>query len=146
MKTLTNEGIDIWMRPETTGRPTAFGDIYELIKISSEIEHVLPCIDFSHIHARSNGKWNSYEEFSEELKMVEKFLGKEGLKNIHCHVSGIAYSEKGEKNHTELKDSDFNYRDLMKALKDFKCAGVLISESPNIENDAILMQKTYNNP
>ena len=56
----------------------------------------------------------------------------------------IAYGEKGEKHHLILKESDFNYKDLLKALKDFKCEGVLISESPNIEQDAMLMQETYN--
>jgi endonuclease IV len=28
-------------------------------------------------------------------------------------------------------------------LKEFSCAGVVISESPNIEKDAILMQKYF---
>jgi len=31
----------------------------------------------------------------------------------------------------------------MKALADFNVKGVLISESPNIEGDALLMQKEY---
>ncbi len=33
---------------------------------------------------------------------------------------------------------------LMKALKDFKIKGMLVSESPNIEGDSILTKKTYN--
>ena len=36
-----------------------------------------------------------------------------------------------------------NYKDLLKVWKDFKIAGVVISESPNIEGDAILMKKAY---
>ncbi|MBW2990722.1 TIM barrel protein [Candidatus Woesearchaeota archaeon] len=143
IRTLRSEGIKLWVRPETTGKGTQFGDIDELIKLSTELEQVMPCVDFAHLHARSNGKINTYKEFCEVLSKIEKALGREGLNNMHIHMSGIEYGEKGERNHLELKESDMNYKDLMKALKDYKCKGVLISESPNIEKDAVLMKKTY---
>jgi len=145
VKTLQNENNSIWIRPETTGKAVQFGTVDELLKLSTEVEQVMPCIDFSHLHARSIGRYNTYNEFSEVLEKVEKHLGKEGIKNMHIHVSGIAYGDKGEKNHLELKDSDMNYKDLMKAFKDFDIGGTVISESPNIEKDALLMQKKYNN-
>lgn len=143
VETLSNEGNKIWIRPETTGKPTQFGDLDEILNLSSEIEQVMPCVDFSHFHARTNGKFNSYEEFSQILQKIENVLGKEGLNNMHIHVSGIEYGEKGEKNHLNLKDSDMNYKELMKAFKDFNVKGVVISESPNIESDALLMKDTY---
>ena len=62
---------------------------------------------------------------------------------MHIHISGIAYGEKGEKNHLILKESKFNYQDLIKTLKEFKCKGVVICESPNIEKDALLLQETF---
>ena len=71
---------------------------------------------------------------------VEKTLGKEGLKNMHIHLSGIHYTEKGERHHLPLQESDMNYKDLLKTLREFKSAGVLISESPIIEKDALLMK------
>jgi len=58
-------------------------------------------------------------------------------------VTGIAYGPKGEKHHLTLKESDLKYQELLKALKDFKVKGVVISESPNIEEDALLMQKVF---
>jgi len=133
----------IWVRPETTGKGTQFGSLDELLSLSSQLDQVLPCIDFSHLHARSGGKLNSYEEFRGELEKCERALGKEFLKNLHCHVSGIAYSGKGEKNHLVLKESDFKYKELLQALKDFNCAGVIVCESPNIEEDALLLKKTF---
>ena len=134
----------IWIRPELTGKPTQFGDIDELIKLSQEVEQVMPCVDFAHNFARYAGKKNNtYEEFNEILTKYEKALGKKALDNMHIHMSGINYGEKGEKNHLFLKDSDMNYKDLMKALKEFKCKGVVICESPNLETDALLMKKTY---
>jgi deoxyribonuclease-4 len=143
VKKLENEGIKLWIRPETTGKATQFGDIDELIRLSQEIEQVLPCVDFSHLHARSNGAYNSFKEFSEILGKIESGLGRSALENMHIHLSGIEYSAKGERNHLLLKDSDMNYKDLMRALKEFKCYGVVISESPNLEIDALEAMKEY---
>lgn len=143
-KTLKDEGTNIWIRPETTGKATQFGSFQELVKLSQEIENVMPTIDFSHIHARNGGKYNSYKEFCEVLETIEKSLGYEGLNNMHIHLAGIEYSEKGERNHLNLKNSDMNYKELIKAWKDYKIKGAVICESPNIENDAILLKKEYN--
>lgn len=141
IKTLKDESNPITVRPETTGKATQFGDIDEIIKLSQELDNVQPCIDFSHLHARSGGKLNSFKEFKDIVGKVQDNLGKKAIKNLHCHVSGIAYSEKGEQHHLTLKQSDLKYKDLMKALK--HCNGIIISESPNIEKDAQLLKSTY---
>tara|TARA_Y100000310_G_scaffold291943_1_gene320284 strand:- start:19505 stop:20341 length:837 start_codon:yes stop_codon:yes gene_type:complete len=144
-KTLKDEGNDIWVRPETTGKASQFGSIKELLNLSAELDNVMPCIDFSHLCARENGKVNSYQEFSKVLEETEKVLGKAALNNMHIHASGIEYTDKGERRHLILNDSEFKYKELLKALKEFKAKGVVISESPNIEKDALLMKKTYEN-
>lgn len=133
----------IWVRPETMGRESQFGTLEENLRLAQEIPRVLPCIDFSHLHARYKGKYNTYPEFRSQLELVEKMKGKEALKNMHVHISGINYGEKGEKNHLVLAESDMNYKDLLRALKEFGCAGVVICESPNIEGDALLLKRTY---
>jgi deoxyribonuclease-4 len=143
VKKLKDNGSNIWIRAETTGKASQWGDLQECIRLAQEVEQVLPCIDFSHLHARSAGKENSFEEFKNTLAQLEKGLGKEALQNLHCHVSGINYTDKGERNHLDLPDSDMNYKELLNALKEFKARGVIISESPNIEGDALLMQKVW---
>ncbi len=140
---LVDEGIDVVLRPETTGKGTQFGSMQENVKLSSEIDNVLPCIDFAHLHARSGGAENSYEEFTSTLELVENQLGREGLDDMHMHVSGIEYGEKGERNHLNLDDSDLQYTELMRALKDFDVKGTLICESPDNEGDALLLKRTY---
>jgi len=140
---LKKNGNDIWIRPEVTGKKTQFGDLEELLRLSEELDQVMPCVDFSHMHARYNGKYNTYEEFSEILNKIEKSLGGFGLSNMHIHISGINYGEKGEKNHLILDESDLKYRELLKALGEFKVKGVVICESPNIEQDALLLKKTF---
>ncbi len=142
VKKLKDYGSKVWVRAETTGKASQWGDLQECIRLAQSVEQVLPCIDFAHLHAR-DGKNNSFEEFKHSLSLVEKGLGRDALQNLHCHVSGINYTEKGERNHLNLPDSDLKYRELLKALREFKCKGVVISESPNIEGDALLMQKVW---
>ena len=143
MNILRKEGNKVTISPEVTGKPSQFGTLEELLRLSSEIEGVLPCIDFSHWHART-GKANSYQEFLGVLDQVEKKLGRRGLDNMHIHLSGIAYGNKGEIKHLMLEDSDMQYADLLKALKDRKAKGVVICESaPDLEQDALLLQQTY---
>jgi len=139
---LADEGITVWLRPETTGKPTQWGDLGECIRLSQDIEQVLPCIDFAHLHARTGGRENTLEEFRAQLALVEKGLGRECLDNMHIQISGINYTEKGERNHLDLEESDLNWKQILQALKEFRCRGVVISESPNIEGDALLLQKT----
>ena len=143
VKTLKNEGNNIWIRPETTGKETQFGNVDEILQLSQEFDNVMPCVDFAHFHARTNGKYNSYGEFSSILEKIEKSLGKKGLENMHIHITGIAYGPKGEKHHLNLEESDLRYKELLKALKDFKSKGVVTCESPNIEEDALMMKKVY---
>ncbi|WP_456422062.1 deoxyribonuclease IV [Thermococcus sp.] len=140
---LMDRGIRVWLRPELTGKPTQFGDLKEIVKLSEELETVLPTIDFAHAHARNRGKCNSIEEWREMLSFIENRLGREALDNMHIHMSGIEYTEKGEKRHLPLRESDMNWEDLLRVLKEFRVKGVVISESPNIEEDALLMKKKY---
>jgi len=138
-----DEGISAVLRPETMGKRTQFGTLEEVLSLSAEIEGVMPCLDFCHLHARE-GKENSYSEFMEILSRVEESLGKEGLSNMHMHVSGVEYGTNGEKRHLTLKESDLNYPELMKALKEFKARGRVILESPILEEDALMLRLLYN--
>jgi len=140
---LRKEGNKVTISPEVTGKPSQFGTIEEILQLGSEIEGVLPCIDFSHWHART-GKANSYQEFLNILDQIERKVGRRGLDNMHIHLSGIAYGKKGEIKHLMLPDSDFKYAELLKALKERKAKGVVICESvPYLEKDALLLQQTY---
>ena len=133
----------IWIRPETTGKATQWGDLDEIIRLSKEFETVLPCVDFSHIHARYNGFWNTYDEFASIFEKIGEELGQNALDNFHAHIAGIEYTAKGEKKHLNLLESDFNYKDLLKAFKAFNVKGVIVCESPNIEDDAKLLKDFY---
>jgi deoxyribonuclease-4 len=135
------QGLSITLRIETMGRNSQFGNLEEVLGIT-EVAGVLPCIDFSHLHA-ATGKNNSMEEFADILKGIENKLGREGLNNMHIHVSGIEYSDKGEKRHLELEESDFKFRELVQVFSDFDIQGMVVCESPNLEVDALKLITEY---
>jgi deoxyribonuclease IV len=140
---LRKEGNKVTISPEAAGKSSQFGTLEEILQLSSEIEGVAPCLDFAHLHART-GKANSYQEFIYILDQIEGKLGRQALDNMHIHLSGIAYGKKGEIKHLMLQDSDFQYVDLLRALKERKAKGVVITESvPHLEEDALLLQQTY---
>jgi deoxyribonuclease-4 len=139
---LKRENNRVWIRPEVVGKSSQFGSLEEILNLSTEIEGLAPCIDFAHWHAR-NGRFNSYLEFTSILLQVKERLGRTALDDMHIHVSGIAYGKKGEIKHLNLKESDFQYTELLKALNDYDASGIVICESPNLEEDALLLQATY---
>jgi deoxyribonuclease-4 len=143
MHQLKRENNRVWIRPETMGKPSQFGTVEEVLNLCTELEGVAPCLDFAHWHARTGG-FNSYPEFASILQEVKERLGRAALDNMHIHVSGIAYGKKGEIKHLNLKESDLRYTELLQALKDYDAQGIVICESPNLEEDAVLLQQTYN--
>ena len=143
MNQLRQEKNRVWIRPEILGKLSQFGTPDEVFDLCTELEGVAPCIDFAHWHARM-GNSNSYQEFVSILQQVKERLGRAALDDMHIHVSGIAYGKKGEIKHLNLKESDFQYVELLQALKDYDARGIIICESPNLEEDAQLLQSTYN--
>ena len=140
---LRENSIEIWVRPEILGKPSEFGSLEEVIRLSQELEGVLPVVDFAHLHARTIGGLKRYQDFSSILEKIEKELGRYALDNMHVHVSGIEYSEKGEKRHLNLAESDMEYKLLVKVWKEFDIKGIVISESPNLEQDALLLKELF---
>jgi deoxyribonuclease-4 len=142
-ETLAAEGNTVQVRPELTGKATQYGDLEELLNLSLEVPGVLPCIDFSHLHARSGGAMNSLKEFRAVLFRYGAVLGKQSLKDLHLHVSGIQYTAKGERRHLNLVEADLRYQELLQALAEVDAGGIVICESPNLEQDAAVLQSAY---
>ncbi len=134
--------IEIELRPELTGKTSQFGSLDELVTLTQNVNSVKPCMDFSHLFARTN-KYNTYEEMVEVLDHLAEKLGKDALDNMHIHVSGISSNSKGDLKHLNLEKSKFNWQAMLKALKDKDCKGYIICNSPNLEEDAIMMKKYY---
>jgi deoxyribonuclease-4 len=124
------------------GKKRQFGSLEEVLLLCREIDGVQPCVDFSHIHARS-GKANTYLEFHRILMKIGKKLGEKALKNMHIHISGSVYNDKGEMKHVNLEESDFLFDEWIQALKDFDVRGIVICESPEQDKDALMLKYLY---
>ncbi len=143
LERIRSEAKGVLLRPETTGRRTQFGTLEEVLSLCQELEGVQPCIDFAHIYARSRGGVNSFQDFLRVLEQVESALGREALKSMHIHLSGISYGRGGERSHTTLESSDFRYAEALRALAEFNAGGRIVCESPVLEDDALLLKRTY---
>jgi len=141
LKEMANQVV---LRPETMGKVAMLGSLTDTLIMSREIEGVLPCLDFAHLHARAgDGSVNSKQEFLEILNTYSDYLGPDALKSLHIHLSGIEYGPKGEKNHLPLKESDLNLSELFAALHDTGCSGRILCESPVMEEDSLYMKDLW---
>jgi deoxyribonuclease-4 len=140
---LRSDNNPVILRPETMGKGAMLGSLEDTLEMSS-IEGVEPCLDFAHLHARpGDGTMNTYQEWLDVFDIYQQALGSDSLTRLHCHLSGIEYSEKGEQNHLEIKESDFDLVALFKALKQVGARGRILCESPTLEEDALIIQNAW---
>ncbi|MEM0366553.1 MAG: TIM barrel protein [Acidilobaceae archaeon] len=130
--------------PETMGKSSQVGSIEDTIEICRSIERCKPCIDWAHLYARSEGKHVlTVEDVVKTLELIERELGRKALDPVHTHFSKIKYGRGGEREHVVLSDKSHgpDWRIVCKAYIDHGYNAVVISESPILEKDAILMKK-----
>jgi len=143
---LREQGNPVTLRPETMGKSAMLGSLDDTLEMSHSVPGVLPCLDFPHLHARAgDGTMNTYDEWATLLENYAKALGDDSLKKLHIHMSGIEYSEKGEKNHLPLQESDLDLHAILQALKAFECEGRILCESPILEEDALYIKTQWEN-
>ncbi len=127
-KTIKEKKWNVELALETTGKPSQFGDIDELLSMRKETCSNI-CVDFAHMKARVNGK----------ISMDEIFDKIKPLKHVHSHFSGIEYGRKGEKRHLITKESDL--MPLLKEIIKRKTDITIINESPDPFADCMKTKK-----
>ena len=136
--------IKICLRPETMGRSALLGSLVDVVNISKKINGVEPCLDFAHLFTRDgNGHLNHREAWVEILEFIQKELSADALQYLHIHLSGIAYTDKGEKEHLSVKDSPLDVKEIFIALKDMNAMGRILCESPLLEEDALYLKDLW---
>lgn len=142
LKSKTNLFPNVNLAYETMGKHSQFGTLEETLAVSREFD-LYPCVDVAHLHARANGALNSAPEWNDLFDRYAEVLGDTSLKRMHLHFSGIAYTDKGERHHVPIEESDAEWRAFLAVLKERNIGGVLVCESPTLERDTMLLQKTY---
>lgn len=133
----------VMLRPEAMGKVAVIGSLEDVLALS-QIEGVLPCMDFAHLHARAgDGSMNTYEEWMRVLDAYHGALGDMVLKQMHVHLSGIEYGPKGEKNHLVIEKADMDFKALFRALHKAGAGGRLLCESPAMEVDALKLRELW---
>lgn len=138
---LKSERNTVTLRIETMGKTAQFGTLDEVLFLSRELEGLQPCLDFCHMHAREGV--SSYADFDRVLKKMRKKLGARAMENVHFHIAGVDYGQKGELKHLNLRESDFQFDAWVQVLKENGVAGLVICESPNLEEDAMMLKTLY---
>jgi len=131
------------MGAETVGKKSQYGSLDECIELHNRIPEIMLVIDFAHLLARGDWPCKTESDYSKLFTHIEKQIPGY-MKDFHAHFSCINYTEKGERNHLPLEGKNPPpYKPLMKVLAENGYGGVIISESPLLEIDALKMQKEY---
>jgi deoxyribonuclease-4 len=140
---LKNLGIKkVKIGPETMGKPSQFGSLDEVLSLCEEVEQTQPVIDWAHLHARDKGCFKTIDDFRKVVEEIEKRLGTEAVKNMHCHFTKVEFTDKGEKCHHVMDEADYgpDFTMLAKVIAEYKLNPVIISESPILDLDAVKMR------
>ena len=147
LKALENEGLDhVRMCIETMGKVNVLGDQEEVCTICQMDERLLPCIDFGHLNARSQGGMYTEGDFAALLDLLENRLGQERAKHFHAHFSKIQYGKGGEIKHLTFADTEYGpeFAPLARLLARRELSPRVICESAGTQaEDAVLMKKMY---
>lgn len=126
---------------ETTGKVSAFGTLDELVELSKLIHGCEPVIDFSHLWARAAGKVD-YAEIFDKLKPLN-------LKHLHSHFTSMEWTPAkvpgmgNERRHLPISFNEPPLEPLIKEILKRRLDITLISESPVLEQDSIMMKKAF---
>lgn len=114
---------------EIMGKVKSFGTIDECLDLS-EINGVIPVMDFAHWYARQQGKI----DYENVLKKFKDF------KHLHTHFSGIRYGPSGERNHLPLDTKKPDFKPLAKLIVKKKLNINIVCECPCPFDDAVKMR------
>jgi len=130
------EGIKALIGLETTGDAPELGSVDDYIDIIKTVPGTDIVIDWSHVHARTNGSLKTkadYEAIFNKLKPVK-------TNDFHMHFSNVEYKDGREVRHLPL-DGQPPFRPLAQIIKERRLDATIICESPLLEEDALKMKK-----
>jgi len=138
------EGMDgIFLAPETMGKKSLLGSLEDVLDLCSLDDHIIPAIDFGHLHAVGGGDLISREAFASVLGRVREALGRR-LKRLHLHFSPVEFSAAGEKRHRTTRDQGFgpDFACLAPLLLEYSLDFTLICESDGLQAEDALVYKS----
>ncbi len=134
-----DNGIEISVGLETSGRQEVFGSLEEIMNLADEVDGVRPVINIPHIHSRQNGSLMTKEDFADLFESIEPYK----KENHYVHFSGVEHEEGNEIRYTPIKKGDLRFEPFAEAIIENMYDIVLISGSPLLEHDAMYMRVIF---
>jgi len=128
----------VHLAPEMMGKPSQFGSVEEVLELCERVDLTEPNVDWAHLHARERGRFKTIDDVGKVMDQIEKRLGTEALRNLHCHYSHIEFTDKGERRHQNLDRTEYgpDFRFLAKLIAERDLSPVVACETPNLDVDA----------
>lgn len=131
---------------ETMGKVNVLGDLGEVIEICRADERLLPCIDFGHLNARTQGGLRQAGASRALLEQLACGIGHSRAARFHAHFSKIEYSAGGEVRHLTLADEEYGpeFDEIAEVIARKGWSPTIICESAGTQaEDAVLLKQMY---
>lgn len=112
---------------EIPGKLNSVGNLSEMLEIAGRTG-VQIGIDWAHFYARMIG--GGLREPKDVLKVISTIENAINQRYFHMHISGIEFTNKGERRHLSFRNSEFPLELVIRALEEVDLSGTLICESP----------------
>jgi len=139
MKSKGIKGVKLGL--ETTGKLSQFGTLDENSAVHKELRDCVPVVDFAHIYARQGGEID-YEKVLDKMETLK-------LEHYHSHFTSMDWTpakvsgQGNERRHLDLGANQPPFEPLAKELMKRKMSLTIISESPVLEQDSLVMKQTF---
>lgn len=131
---------------ETMGKKNQLGTLDEVLELCRIDKIYVPVVDFGHLNARDcGGVFKTADDYLKVFDKIDRILGADVAKNLHCHFSKIEWTDKGEKRHLTFEDDVYgpNYESLIEAIAKGGYTPTIICESAGTQSDDALAMKKY---
>jgi len=134
--------VHMSLAPETSGRIFQLGSLDETLTLCEKVELTKPTIDWSHLHARERGKLRTVDDFRQIIDEIERRVGTEAVKMLHCHYTRVEFGRVGERRHHTMDETKYgpDFEPLAILIVELGLTPVIISESPILDIDSQKMQ------
>jgi len=130
------------LAPETMGKASQFGSLDEVLSLCEGVDLTEPNVDWAHLHARDRGRFKTVDDMRVVMDIIERRLGSEALKNLHCHFSRIEFTDKGERRHHNLDRVEYGpeFKFLARLVAERGLNSVITCETPSLDLDAQMLR------
>ncbi len=144
LQSVDTYGIKIGL--EAMGKVNQLGTLDEVLELCRIDSAFVPVVDFGHMNAREcGGVFKTPDDYLRVFDRIDRELGCDVAKNLHCHFSKIEWTGAGEKKHLTFADTVYgpDYEPLIEVIVKNGLTPTIISESAGTQSDDALTMKKY---